>query len=182
MSKLLTLTWVQCACHIWLHIQDWTYSNDITSNHVFISLYYILDSCYIKYDIRKRYDATSKTRHIIHNITHTHKNPFIDVFYHQSSERHPGHTARAPPFTRGGRVRTGDQTTTSPTPWPLGHDTHIYSIICARSMNQYICMILKISITIISCMPSISSSKKKSLHHHFQGLLPIVTTMKSLIT
>ncbi len=21
--------------------------------------------------------------------------PFIDVFYHQSSERHPGHTARA---------------------------------------------------------------------------------------
>jgi hypothetical protein len=39
------------------------------------------------------------------------KNPFIDVFYHQSLERHPGHTARAPPFTRGGRVRTGDRLT-----------------------------------------------------------------------
>jgi hypothetical protein len=44
------------------------------------------------------------------------KNPFIDVFYHQSSERHPGHIARALPYTRGGRVRTGDQTTASPTP------------------------------------------------------------------
>jgi hypothetical protein len=32
-----------------------------------------------------------------------------DVFYHQSSERYPGHTARAPPITRGGRVRTGEQ-------------------------------------------------------------------------
>ena len=44
------------------------------------------------------------------------KNPFIDVFYHQSLERHPGHTARAPPFSRGGRVQTGDQTTASPMP------------------------------------------------------------------
>jgi hypothetical protein len=50
------------------------------------------------------------------------KNPFIDVFYHQSSERHPGHTTRAQPLSRGGRVRTGDQTTASPMPWPLGHD------------------------------------------------------------
>jgi hypothetical protein len=32
------------------------------------------------------------------------KNPFIDVLYHQSSERHPGHTARAPPFTRGAKM------------------------------------------------------------------------------
>jgi hypothetical protein len=44
------------------------------------------------------------------------KYPFIDVFYHQSSERHPGHTARAPPIMRGGRVRTGDQTTARPMP------------------------------------------------------------------
>jgi hypothetical protein len=44
------------------------------------------------------------------------KKPFIDVFYHQSSERHPGHTARAPPITRGGWVRSGDPTTTSPIP------------------------------------------------------------------
>ncbi len=44
------------------------------------------------------------------------KIPFIDVFYHQSSERHPGHTARAPPLSRGGRVRTGDQTTATPMP------------------------------------------------------------------
>jgi hypothetical protein len=44
------------------------------------------------------------------------KPPFIDVFYHQSSEQHPGHTARAPPITRGGRVRTGNQTTASPMP------------------------------------------------------------------
>jgi hypothetical protein len=44
------------------------------------------------------------------------KIPFIDIFYHQSSERHPGHTARAPPLSRGGKVRTGDQTTASPMP------------------------------------------------------------------
>jgi hypothetical protein len=56
------------------------------------------------------------------------QNPFIDVFYHQSSERHPGHTARAPPFTRGGRVRPGDQTTASPTPWPLGHDNTVFKV------------------------------------------------------
>ncbi len=29
------------------------------------------------------------------------KIPFIDLFYHQSSKRHPGHTAMAPPITRG---------------------------------------------------------------------------------
>jgi hypothetical protein len=29
------------------------------------------------------------------------KIPCIDVFYHQSSEQHPGHTARAPPISRG---------------------------------------------------------------------------------
>ncbi len=34
----------------------------------------------------------------------------------------PGHTTRAPPFARGGRVRTGDLTTASPPPWPQGHD------------------------------------------------------------
>ncbi len=55
--------------------------------------------------------------------------PFIDVFYHQSSERHPGHTARAPPIMHGGRVRTGDRTTASPMPWPLGHDIPIIPIL-----------------------------------------------------
>jgi hypothetical protein len=53
---------------------------------------------------------------IMTGIIPTIKISFIDVFYHQSSERHPGHTARAPPITRGGRVRTGDQTTASPMP------------------------------------------------------------------
>ncbi len=30
----------------------------------------------------------------------------------------PGHTTRAPPYSRGGRVRTGDLTTASLPPWP----------------------------------------------------------------
>ncbi len=50
------------------------------------------------------------------------KIPFIDVFYHQSLALHPGHTARAPPLSHGGRVRTGDQTTARPMPWPLGYN------------------------------------------------------------
>ncbi len=38
------------------------------------------------------------------------------------SERHPRLPTRAPPLSRGGRGRTGDQTIASPMPWPLGHD------------------------------------------------------------
>jgi hypothetical protein len=34
----------------------------------------------------------------------------------------PGHTTRAPPYTSGGMVRTGDLTITSPPPWPQGHN------------------------------------------------------------
>jgi hypothetical protein len=56
-----------------------------------------------------------------HRIPAFKKIPFFYVLYHQSSERYPGHTARAPPLSRGGRVQTGDQTTASPMPWPLGH-------------------------------------------------------------
>ena len=47
------------------------------------------------------------------------KNPFIDVFYHQSSEQHPGQTAGALPLSRKGRVRSGDQTTASPRPYRM---------------------------------------------------------------
>jgi hypothetical protein len=50
------------------------------------------------------------------NLHEGKQTPFIVVFYHQSSERHPGHTARAQPITRWGKVRTGDQTTASPMP------------------------------------------------------------------
>ncbi len=38
--------------------------------------------------------STSHVRYRTYDITYK-KNPFIHVFYHQSSERHPGHTARA---------------------------------------------------------------------------------------
>ena len=41
---------------------------------------------------------------------------FIDVFYHQVRNGIQGHTTRAPPLSRGGRVRTGDQTIASPMP------------------------------------------------------------------
>ena len=47
---------------------------------------------------------------------------FIDVFYHQIRNGIQGYTTRAPPFSRGGRVWTGDQTISSPMSWPLGHD------------------------------------------------------------
>ncbi len=50
------------------------------------------------------------------------KKSFIDVFYHQIQNGIQGCTTRAPPFSRGGRGRTGDQTIASPMPWPLGHD------------------------------------------------------------
>jgi hypothetical protein len=56
-------------------------------------------------------------------VTMSQAKTFIDVLYHQYLERHPGYTTRAPPLSRGGRVQTGDQTITSPTPRPLGHDS-----------------------------------------------------------
>ncbi len=40
----------------------------------------------------------------------------------------PGHTTRASPYARGGRVRTGDLTTASTSPWPQGHDDPYISI------------------------------------------------------
>jgi hypothetical protein len=44
------------------------------------------------------------------------KKSFIDVFYHQIRNGIQGCTARAPPLSRGGRGRTGDQTIASPMP------------------------------------------------------------------
>jgi hypothetical protein len=44
---------------------------------------------------------------------------FTDVFYHQIRNGIPGCTTRTPPLSRWGRVRTGDQTISSPMPWPL---------------------------------------------------------------
>ncbi len=53
------------------------------------------------------------------------KKSFIDVFYHQIRNGIQRYTTRAPPVSLGGRVRTGDQTISSPTPWPFGHDIPI---------------------------------------------------------
>ena len=66
---------------------------------------------------------------------------FIDVFYHQIRNGIRGYTARAPPLSRGGRVRTGDQTISSPTPWPFGHDIPVYTsiycyILCLSMKNR----------------------------------------------
>ena len=47
----------------------------------------------------------------------------------QWSELHPGHTTRALPLSRGGRVQTGDPTISSPTPWPIGHDIPFLTIL-----------------------------------------------------
>ena len=44
------------------------------------------------------------------------KKSFIDVFYHQIRNGIQGYTTRAPPISRGGRVRTGDQLISSPMP------------------------------------------------------------------
>jgi hypothetical protein len=44
------------------------------------------------------------------------KKSFIDVFYHQIRNSIQGYTTRAPPLSRGGRARTGDQTIASPMP------------------------------------------------------------------
>jgi hypothetical protein len=42
---------------------------------------------------------------------------FIDVFYHQIRNGIQGCTTRAPPLSRAGWGRTGDQTIASPMPW-----------------------------------------------------------------
>ncbi len=63
---------------------------------------------------------------------------FIDVFYHQIRNGIQGCTTRAPPLSRGGTGRTGDQTIASPMPWPLGHDIPqptLYSLW--QLSNQY---------------------------------------------
>ncbi len=68
----------------------------------------------------------------------TRQKSFIDVFYHQIRNGIQGCTTRAPPLSRGGRGRTGDQTMASPmsrhqlwsglelfaTPGPVQEDWH----------------------------------------------------------
>ncbi len=42
--------------------------------------------------------------------------PTIGSGYHRFGDDVPGHTTRAPPYARGGRVQTDDQTIASPMP------------------------------------------------------------------
>ncbi len=56
----------------------------------------------------------------------------IDVFYHRFGKGILGHTTRAPPCTRGGRVQTEDQTIPSQMPWPLGHYIPSICLGCAK--------------------------------------------------
>ena len=62
---------------------------------------------------------------------------FIDVFYHQIQNGIQGYTTRAPPLSRGGRVQTGDQTISSLTPWPFGHDIS-FSTFCFYPTFSYL--------------------------------------------
>jgi hypothetical protein len=65
------------------------------------------------------------------------KIPFIDVFYHQSLERHPGHNARAPPITHGDRVRNGDQTTTiCKYLHTLGQDINYFAVVLHNAQSR----------------------------------------------
>jgi hypothetical protein len=47
--------------------------------------------------------------------------------------------ARAPPLSRGGRVRTGDQTISSPKQRPIGHDIPQNFLLLSEIIRQYLC-------------------------------------------